>query len=201
KLSNALRKAIVDEHLITARKEGTTDYLPNKFWTEALINFAKEERQQVLTALESFATKVDAVITFLKDELIQVSVYHEFIPANDNNPHALFTYQTSNLERLFMQRQDRDIENLDGFIDLCVESLWEKTDANLAVVQTVLNGDIKERFLSGFETLIEDLTTLRCSDRLGELYNHIARAKTSIQTKIAVISSWFKRSEVYDRAD
>lgn len=201
KMSNALRKAIVDEHLVTARKEGTNEYVPNNYWSDALVSLTDEEKDSVLNALEKFARKIDEIISFLKDELIQVSVYHEFIPANDNNPHALFTYQTSNLERLFMQRQDREIENLDGFIDLCVESLWAKTDANLSMVRTILNSEIKERFLSCFELLIEDLTVLSFSDRLSELFNHIARAKTSLQTKITMISSWFRRSEVYDRAD
>lgn len=201
KMSNALRKSIVDEHLVTARKEGTTEYVPNNYWADSLTSLTEDEKQSVLSVLENFAKKIDEIISFLKDELIQVAVYHEFIPANGNNPHALFTYQTSNLERLFMQGQDREIENLDGFIDLCVESLWEKTDANLSMVRGVLNSEIKERFLNCFEVLIDDLTALSCSERLSELFNHIARAKTSIQTKIVMISSWFRRSEVYDRAD
>jgi hypothetical protein len=36
---------------------------------------------------------------------------------------------------------------------------------------------------------------------VGELINAIARARTNFHTKFKLVSSWFRRSEVYDRQD
>lgn len=200
KLSNALRKPVADEFLVTERKVGTSDYVPNDYWDSALTALTNGERANVLHVLEQFAASIDSIIAYVRDSLIQVVVVHELVTSGDN-PHALFVYQTSNLERMFVQASDRRIKHIDDFINLCVETLWEKTDTNLAKVQLVLNTDIRSQFLDAFDHLTESLAALHYADRLGELHNHIGRARTNIQTRISTVSSWFKRSEVYDRQD
>ena len=201
KLSNALRKPVADEFLVTERKEGTVDYVPNSYWENELSDLDPVEQSKVLSALEQFARDLDGIISHLRDDLIQVSVHHSMIPTGEENPDALFVYHTSNLERIFVQSSDKHVKNIDEFINLCVEALWEKTDTNLAKVQQIINTTTRTQLLNAFDHLTESLAGLNYGERLGDLHNHIARAKTSIQTKISTVSSWFKRSEVYDRQD
>lgn len=198
KLSNALRKPAADEFLVTERKEGSTSYVPNYHWAQILCDLSQEEHEQLSNVLEIFATTLDSIISYVKDDLIQVRVTHELI-SKDTNPFALFAYQTTNLERMYMQANDATIKSLDEFIDLCVETLWDKTDANLELVQNILRTEIKQKLSSAFDELSRSLNSLSFSDRLGEVYNHVFRARTNTQAQLNNVTSWFKRSEVYDR--
>lgn len=200
KLSNALRKPAADEFLVTERKEGSSSYVPNYHWAQTLSGLEKSEHEELSLVLEGFATTLDSIIAHVKDDLIQVKVTHELV-SKDSNRQALFYYQTSNLERMYMQASDAKVKSLDEFIDLCIEALWDKTDANLLHVQQVLRTNIRQQLMSAFDELLRALSSLSFSDRLGELYNHIYRARTSTQTQLSNVTSWFKRSEVYDRQD
>jgi len=200
KLSNALRKPAADEFLVTERKEGSSSYVPNYHWAQTLNGLDQEENNELSVILEDFAITLDSIISYVKDDLIQVKVTHEFI-SKDSNRLALFSYQTTNLERMYMQTNDAKVKSLDEFIDLCVETLWDKTDANLVHVQQVLRTDIRQKLMAAFDELQRSLSTLSFSDRLGEVYNHLNRARTSTQTQLHNVTSWFKRSEVYDRQD
>ncbi len=88
KLSNALRKPVADEFLVTERKVGTSDYVPNDYWDSALTALTNEERANVLHVLEKFAASIDSIIAYVRDSLIQVVVVHELVTSGDN-PHAL----------------------------------------------------------------------------------------------------------------
>lgn len=200
KLSNALRKPAADEFLVTERKEGSTSYVPNYYWAQTLNDLNQEEHEQLSSVLEVFASTLDAIISHVKDDLIQVRVTHELI-SKDTNHFALFAYQTTNLERMYVQANDAAVKSLDEFIDLCVETLWEKTDVNLEHVQNVLRTEIRQRLLLAFDELNRSLNALSFADRLGELYNHVFRARTNTQAQLNSVASWFKRSEVYDRQD
>lgn len=200
KLSNALRKPATDEFLVTERKEGSSSYVPNYHWVQKLAGLDQTEHSELSNILEDFAAELDLIIAHVKDDLIQVRVTHELV-SKDSNRLALFSYQTSNLERMYMQSSDAKVKSLDEFIDLCVEALWDKTDTNLVLVQQVLRTEIRQKISTAFDELVKSLNSLNFSDRLGELYNHIYRARTSTQTQLMIVTSWFKRSEVYDRQD
>ncbi|WP_434626220.1 hypothetical protein J3P95_24620 [Pseudomonas sp. Z5-35] len=200
KLSNALRKPAADEYLVTERKEGSTFYVPNYHWAQTLSGLDQEQHEQLSEVLEIFASTLDSIISHVKDDLIQVRVTHELV-SKDTNHFALFAYQTTNLERMYMQANDATVKSLDEFIDLCVDTLWDKTDANLVLVQNVLRTEIRQKLSSAFDELNRSLYSLSFADRLGELINHVFRARTNTQAQLNNVTSWFKRSEVYDRQD
>lgn len=200
KFSNAIRKPIADEHLITELSEGTGNYTQNTYWIKSLSHLNDVEKENVLSLLLSFGKKVDDIISYVRDELIQVSIQDE-LTGNTVNRQALFVYKTSSLERMYAKAKLSSLNNIDEFIDFCIDILWEKTDDNLAIVKETILGKIKGSILSAFDKLSESLGHLGYQDRLGELPNHIARAKTNIQNHILNVSSWFTRNEVYDRPD
>ncbi|WP_174865880.1 hypothetical protein [Pectobacterium polaris] len=200
KFSNAIRKPIADEHLITEVSEGTGEYSKNIYWENELSHLNDEERNNVLLLLEHFGKKIDEIIAYVRDELIQVTV-HDDIVGTISSPFALFVYRSSSLERVYAKAKLVSLDNIDDFIDFCIDTLWQKTDDILINVKAKILGDIKGGILQSFDKLSESLGKIGYSDRLGELPNHIARAKTNIQHHILNVSSWFTRNEVYDRPD
>lgn len=200
KFSNAIRKPIADEYLITEMSEETNKYSSNVFWSQKLTELNETERQNVLALLEAFGKKIDQIISFVRDDLIQVSIQKDLSYKTPVN-NALFIYRTSSFERMYARSKIKISDNIDEFIDLCIDILWQKTDDNLVIVKNKILGDIKQEILLAFDYLSEKLGQLGYSDRLGELHNHIARAKTNIQHQISNVASWFTRNEVYDRPD
>lgn len=200
KFSNALRKPISDENLVTEKIEGSDDYSLNTYWKQELVDLDEQEKESVLSLLEEFGRKIDNKISYVRDELIQVSIKDDGINSS-GHPHGLFEYRTNSFERLYTQTKLKRHNNIDDFIDSCIDILWEKTDKNLIIVKETILNTIKSSILQAFDRLNESLGLLGFGERMGELHNHIARAKTSIQHQITNISTWFKRSEVYDRQD
>lgn len=200
KFSNAIRKPISDEYLVTEKTEGSEEYSTNTYWVERLSELNANEKDEVLNLLVSFGKSIDNIISYVRDELIQVSIKEDGLNFRGNE-HGLFEYRTTSFERLYSQSKLKRHHNIDDFIDSCIDLLWEKTDRNLLIVKKVILGDIKHEILNAFDELTESLGTLGYHKKMGELHNHIARARTSIQHQISNVSTWFKRSEVYDRPD
>lgn len=201
-LSNTLRKSVADETLVTQREEGGATYVRNEYWKQ---NFGREssceaEWEDVLNALDEFSCEFDSIIEYVTNNLIQIRIVHELKESGENK-EALFVYRSSNLERKFVQECDRNITNMDDFITYCVDILWQKTDHNLANVRHVLDTDIRDRIMGCFATLSNRLSGCSYVPGVGDILNAIARARTSTQTKLGLVISWFKRSEVYDRQD
>jgi len=195
-LSNTLRNPVEDLKLITPREEDQPLYVKNTYW---LSDCSPGESESISRALEAFSLEFDHVLDFLKDRLLRIRVVHEFISSSDNLD-AIFVYRTTNLESKFVQEFDRENSELDQLVDTCVETLWEKTDENLAVVRKVVETSIRDQLMMTFDTLSKALEKIDGTVTKG-LLNAIAQAKTATQTKIAIVSSWFKRSEVFDRQD
>lgn len=201
KLSNILRKSVADEGLVTSRVEGGASYIRNQYWKEKQ-DIASEHQagwETVSDELDIFSSEFDSVIEYINDQLIQIKIIHEFKDRGENT-NALFVYRSSNLERMFVQEQDRKIANMDDFVNYCVNILWEKTDINLSNVQRTLDGTIRERLMGHFDHLTNRLNQISVPG-VNDIQNAIARAKTNTQNKLALVISWFKRSEVYDRQD
>jgi hypothetical protein len=198
-LSNTLRKAVADERLVTQRKEGSDTYVPNTYWFSQ-PTFDRERYRSVFNALDRFSAEFDQVIRWVNDALIQITIVHEF-KATGTDPEALFVYRSSNLERRFIQEYDKTSERIDDLINRCIETLWEKTDENLSLVQRVLKTDVKTRLMRAFDRLLDEVNSFSYLPGIPDLANAIAQARTGTNTKLALVSSWFKRSEVYDRQD
>lgn len=200
-LSSTLRKAVEDEHLVTAKEQGGDAYIPNVFWmATSLSGDTKDINEAINAALSDFATIFDTILDFIKDELLQIRIARQINETGDVG-RALFVYRSSNLERKLAQVEDRELKDIDQFVDKCVDTLWEKTDENLAVVQSVLRGEIKDKFQGAFDKLISTLADLPTIAVVNDLSNAVRRARTNTLTRLDLVASWFKRSEVYDRQD
>lgn len=195
---NSLRKPLEDEKLITSI-QSNGEYSKNHYW----VDKAKQEELddvKLNASLAQFCRAYDETINYLINNLIQIRIIHELVP-QDENKEALFVYNSSNVERMYVQENDKSCTNLDDFLNLCIDILWEKTDLNLKNVQHTINNTIKDRFIKCIDDLGCEIGKLGSSEIVSDLSNAIARAKTNLQFKLDEVSAWFKRNEVYDRQD
>jgi hypothetical protein len=199
-LANTLRKPVADEQLFTVREKVGSGVSRNEFWGARLSTLLPDQLESIMVALSNFTKNADEIVALLKDTYLQIKISHGVTESRENM-NALFVYRSSNLERRFMQRFVRSLSSIDDFIDLCIESLWEKTDANLRIVQEAIEGDIRLRFMKAFDELSDTVARAHPSQPVSDLKNAIYRARTGLHQKLKEVSSWFTRREVYDRQD
>lgn len=200
-LSNTLRKPVEDEKLVTSKEKDRETYTPNSHWMEAFSECSSPEHLNILRdSLNGFSRDFDAILDILRDKLLQIRIVNETVTGDKSN-FGLFIYNSSRLERKLAQLEDQEIESIDKFIDKCVDRLWEKTDQNLELAQRVFSTKVKDFFHDVFDTLNQRIEPLAGNAAYGELVNAIMRARTNTRIRLDVVTSWFKRSEVYDRQD
>lgn len=198
-LSNTLRKPVSDEGLITSReKDGS--YIRNERWAEYARPTDSQFSRQLLHTLDAFSAQFDHIIDFVRDDLLQIKAGNS-LEVRKEKSNALFIYVTSNLERRYFQNIDSGFAEMSELVSACIESLWDKTDVNLNVVQKRLDLDVRSQLSASFDKLESNVRALEYEGRFGELLNAIARARTATNNQLNLVISWFKRSEVYDRPD
>jgi hypothetical protein len=74
--------------------------------------------------------------------------------------------------------------------------MWKKTDINLKIIREYFEIEIKKQFLIFFDDLVKEIETINGETNSKELYDSIAKAKTSIQTTIDNIKTWFNRTDL-----
>lgn len=202
RLASELRKAVAEDHLVTNEIHGKDGYATNVYWTDRMIDLLPEQREIVERALLKFTSDFDATTAYARDEIIQVNIVSGVLaPERGSKDKALLAYRTSNLERKHLHEQMRQIDDIGDFIEVCIDTLWSKTDQNLIRVRAAIEGEITRRFRSIFDQLYEAIGRMPQVSSISDLRNKIVRCDTATQNKLSEISSWFTRSTVYDRED
>lgn len=197
KFVDALRKPVMDQHLVTSRFDDGS-YAANGYWNEGLL---PDTESKIAVILEKFSRNFDELLFNVRDKRIQIRTFMGFQVVDNNNSEGLFVYQFSNLERRLMQSYDSDFKDLGELISKCVDILWEKTDANLEVVRAYLSNTLSGQINTAFKELNREILTV-CLDNIPPgMSNAIARAGTATQQALGNVVAWFRRSEVYDRQD
>lgn len=199
KLTNSLRKPLIDEQLITPRTEGGGGYSPNSSWNDLFSLISNEQSDDIKRALENFSEQFDEIVDFVNSSVIRVTLVGEEAPS-ESNP-AAFNYWSSNLERAYLQDVDRGIQSFDEFVDRCMDVLWEKTDENLVRLQAYLSGQVRPRIVGCFERLGEEIIKIPNLSVQRSLQDAVARARTKVLQKFVEVIGWFKRASFYDRKD
>lgn len=199
-LANTLRKPVEDQSLVTSKNESGGGYRANEHWC---VNYAyidaASSQEKIDQAIQDFSRDFDAILDNLKDELLQVRV--EDSRSTDGGDKALFVYRSSNVERLALKARDRHGRGLEYLVDRCVDHLWSKTDGILADVQRTFEVEVRAEIQSAFDRLLASVQAVSTYATVGDLVNAISLARTNTLMKLSLVSSWFKRSEVYDRQD
>lgn len=197
KFVDALRKSVMDEHLVTARQDNGS-YVGNTYWDSELIPF--QNAPEVTEIFSKFSRNFDESLFIARDKQIQIHTYFGISQSNENTG-GLFRYGFSQLERRLMQNYDVDFKEIDELIIKCVDSLWEKTDKNLVEVRNYISTTLRDELIGHFDMLTEEISQTFNRYPPSRLANAIARSRTATQQAIENVAAWFRRSEVYDRKD
>lgn len=199
KLRNLLRKSVEEENLVTSRKKDSSIYHRNAIWDLMFAALTASMREKLLDCLDRFSKQFDEKISYILDVLLRIQVENR--EGEYSNTNAWFLYRTSGLEITLMKLDANDDESLEVFIDRCIELLWHKTDANLAVARDAITGYLKKEFLEIFDSFSRNILEIADREDIQHLLDAIARARNNTQTKLKVAANWFNRSVVYDRPD
>lgn len=198
KLRNLLRKSVEEETLVTSRKQVSDVYQRNEIWNQKLEISSSAAKEKILDCFDRFSKNFDNKILYILDVLLRVEVE---ATESIERSKAWFQYKSSALEIALIKSDSSPGDSLENFIDRCVELLWQKTDANLALVRSDLTGEIKDDFLKIFDKFSREIFEMAPREEVQHLLDAIARARTNTQMKLNTAANWFNRSVVYDRPD
>jgi hypothetical protein len=172
------------ERLIT---ETDTDskYLPNDYWRDRLEPLPGDVSSEILQALTEFSRAIDAVITEVKDEWLQILT-------ENTGEKGLFNYRIPRLDLYPIFLSLQTCNTFEEFFEKTHEVLWSVTDASLKTIRTRVQGELQERLLAHLNGLSQVVSEKLGQDR-SELNDAIARARTQLQNEIYRVANWFRR--------
>lgn len=191
-LAKELRNPLEIENLVTTqiKNEETNEkiYNENIFWKDKLSLQCSVKRTQILKRLEEFTRKFDNYTDYIIDNLLIIST--------QTRTDALFKYEINALEQRKLEDLISDDTEYEDFVDIVIKWMWKKTDINLKIIREYFEIEIKKQFLIFFDDLVKEIETINGETNSKELYDSIAKAKTSIQTTIDNIKTWFNRTDL-----
>jgi len=201
---STLRKALLDEKLITSRFKDSIDFKPNDYWIDSLKPQDKNEVLSIDTILRKFSSDFESLITEVNDKWFQIKIITSEISEKvDKDPaykqHALFDFTLSQLELYCLQKILLSETSYSDFMRVITDWLWQITDINLMIIKSKIEYDLNERVYNLIKDMQSDIHQVMNNEtKLHDFNNAIGRSKEAMKVNIELISSWFNRLEVND---
>ncbi|WP_288944847.1 hypothetical protein [uncultured Marinobacter sp.] len=187
-IAGYLRGPLENYNLITL-KDGRGGYVENFYWEGKFIDFQLDDYEAALKVIEEFGVKFDDLTSFVKNNVLQIKT--------KNNEHGLIELVIPTpLFHIARSSLQAGGYKIDQWLDVCFSFFWASLEPSLARVRSALTGKYKERFVSLFDQLIEDLY-----NRIGrfhvpaELITSIHAARAEVQVLIDRAADWFNKRE------
>lgn len=185
-IENQIRSIFEGYHLLSQKLAG--DYVPIAHWGARLSSLTDLERGEVQDLLARFTGQIDALVSRLNDDILQVAT-------DDARPEALFNFSLSDGELLpiFVQHfGDQSIE-YEAFLDEIFALLWDRTERNLSVIRRYIAGPLKNEAYDALTSLAGELQA-GYSAATGELVAAATQCSTVLQHEFDRIARWFTLS-------
>ncbi len=201
---STLRKALLDEKLITSRFKDSIDFKPNDYWIDSLKPQDKNEFLSIDNILRKFSSNFESLITEVNDKWFQVKIITSEISEKvDKDPdyklHALFDFTLSQLELYCLQKALLSETSYSDFMRVITDWLWQITDSNLMIIKSKIEYELNERVYNLIKDMQSDIHQVMNNEtKLHDFNNAIGRSKEAMKVNIELISSWFNRLEVND---
>jgi hypothetical protein len=186
-LLGEIRPEIEKQNLILNRIGSTLNYEESKFWRQNRFGLTEQQIFKLHDALSKFSLQIDNLIENIIKERIQIRW-------DGKNNDGLFNYEFDKSELqdyAYRLAQESDIKI---FCQKVIDLIWERTDANLEVIRSYIQGELKNKFAEALDRLHEELTANNFQQDLPQIFTKIADCSTIIETRLNKISSWFRRS-------
>lgn len=179
-------RPIFEKHKLITLKEGNSNkYRDNNYWDRIYEAESDPIKLKIQEILGLFSQNIDDLIFDLIKKHLQV--YDE-----ENNKDGWFDYNFSDDDLFWFSIRAIQSKDYNNFIQEVFEILWHRTDENLIKIRDSINCEIASRFNNLFDKLEQDLSEAITDQQ--QIVLAIKSCSTEIQTVIARISSWFKRS-------
>lgn len=186
-LLGELRPEIDKQNLILNRIGNTNDYEQSRFWNTQLFGLDSSTKNKLHEILKKFSLSVDMLIEEIIKDRIQIK-------KDGKNEKGLFNYEFDRIEMGGIAYELAIEDDAKVFCQKVIDFLWQRTDANLEVIRSFLENDIKDTFANLLNTLENDLKISIGQNSLPKIYTNINECSTILENKMDKISSWFRRS-------
>lgn len=195
-LPNTLRRPLLDNSLLASRVTDAGSYRLNAAWADAL-QLPLSSHKQVEHAIMDFSMKFAVLVDELNDQWLRLFTIDQDISGLTNDAAsktALFNYSVSSVEAYYLQTQLDKKSTYTEFVALATAWLWSRTEQNLVSIRERLDTSMRSRASELLEELQRSAIQKCGIDRLGDVPDSIARARTGLSQALDTIRSWFTRA-------
>jgi hypothetical protein len=195
-LPNTLRRPLLDNGLLASRVTDTGSYRLNTLWAEAL-QLPLSSCKDVEHAITDFSMKFAILVDELNDQWLRLFTIDQDIDGLSKDAAsktALFNYSVSSVESYYLQTQLDEKSTYTEFVALANAWLWSRTEQNLVAIREKLDTSMRPRSFELLEELQRSIIQKCGIERLGEVPDSIARARTGLSQALDTIRGWFTRS-------
>ena len=181
-------RPIFEKHkLITLIDSSTSTYRKNQHWDNIYQYQSAISRAKLQDILKEFSLSVDGLIYDLIKKYLQVYEVK-------SNPAGWFNYDFGDNEIFWHSIKALKSRDFNDFAQQVFDVLWERTDTNLKLIRSHIQGQILDKFNELFDRLESDVFQILDPSEAQYITSSIRACSTETQTIITRISSWFKRS-------
>lgn len=186
-LLGEIRPEIEKQNLILSRIGNSVEYENSKYWTKPFFNLNDLQKNRLQETLSRFSLKIDTMIEDIIREKIQIK-------KDGKNMNGLFNYEFDKTELYSYANELANETDAKVFCQKVIDLIWKRTDANLEVIRSYIDNDIKNQFSEELNNLGKELGLSFGGNQLPQIFTNVAECSTIIENKLKRISSWFRRS-------
>ncbi|MDO9185341.1 MAG: hypothetical protein Q7W13_04950 [Bacteroidia bacterium] len=186
-LLGEIRPEIEKQNLILSRIGSSSEYEKSKFWNKTFFNLSEIQKNKLHDILSKFSLKIDTIIEDIIREKIQIK-------KDGKNIYGLFNYEFDKTELYSFANELATETDAKLFCQKVIDLIWKRTDANLEVIRSYIDNDIKNQFSEELNNLDSELGFAFRNNQLPQIFTNVVECTTIIETKLNKISSWFRRS-------
>lgn len=185
-LADELRAPFVRERIFivdTDRDTHSVDYTKSKWYLKIKD---KKVRDKTLEVLMRFTTETEEIIKYLKSELIQIST-------ETKKTSGVFDFNITRISQTSIESSLNANSDLDDFLNLVVEALWDITDESMIKMRQIISGEIDVKYQSAISHLLSEINKLGHKIETAEIKSAIAKSAEETQNQLMKMQNWFKR--------
>ncbi|WNH12285.1 tetratricopeptide repeat protein [Thalassobellus suaedae] len=186
-LLGEIRPEFEKKNLILSRVGNSEIYEESNIWNKPFFGLDNSQKKKLHEILSKFSYKIDSEIESIIKNKIQIK-------RGTTNNEGLFNYDFDKTELYQFAHQLSEESDAKIFCQKIIDLIWKRTDANLEVIRSYIDKNIKDSFSLELNNLEKDLRDNFNNNELPQIFTNLIECSTIIENKLSKISSWFRRS-------
>lgn len=180
-----IRRAFAIRGLLCEHKTDSKKLILPLIWENHFSDFSYEEKVHLLKCMEKFTLKFENIIKHYLDELLRV--------CSDKDPDGLFVFYCSS-ENIteFMNSFDNAV-TYEELVSSFFSFSWDLVDSSMENIRHSLSEDMHPKIIQAANTLVLSVERKIKHEKVVELVDAIATAKTDLNVLMDTVLNWFHR--------